>query len=228
MALTLTMLQMIVFIVVILINFSFTLDTRIGVYVPLSCDNLSNKYQATIESAAQFISSSDLYSAIATTFETHDSCDEAVALDTLMRNLSNGSISNHVTIGPGLHALCDPIVRLAHYYNKSLVSALCTQKELDTFSDYGYFMRTVPSSNKVAEAISELLYDFLWKRVAIVTSTSSECWTFVKDVYYQITTDEFIVENVIEIEYGFDATSVLRQLNTIASSAKGRDIYCMF
>ena len=201
---------------------SAPLEVTLDIYVPLSCDTQNHRLSNTVTRTVQYIkegTASDL-----DIKETvYDSCDEAYTLDTLVNRLSNDSLSNHVTIGPGAHALCEPIARLAHYYNKTIVSAQCTQKELSRFSsDYGYFMRTVPSSASLSRAISKLLRHFLWKRVAIVTSTSDACWTLSRDIYYGVTSDGFIVENVIEIDTDFNANAVRTQLQTIRTSTRGK------
>ena len=199
-----------------------TLDVTMDIYLPRHCSELSAVYNTTVETTLDFISTSRCFSSIRIKSVIFDTCDINSALNALVERVGNHSIENHVVIGPGVHDFCEPATRLANVHNKTLLSHSCTQKELASFPSLQHHLRSVPASDVTAIAITQLLRHFLWKYVAIVASTRSECWTFVKDTYYELTSAGFVVNNVIEIGDDSVSDAVARQLETIGSHTKGR------
>ena len=212
----------VLFVWVVTSCFGHMLDITLDVYMPQDCDDTSTRYSTTAVDTLNFIANSDYYANISITSTTFDTCDESAVLDTLVTRLGDSSLTNHVTVGPGVHSLCEPIVRLANRHNKTVISYTCTQKELGSFPPLQYHLRSVPAGDVTAVALQQLLRNFLWKRIAIITSTRSTCWTFTQSMYFELTRREFIVENIIEVSDTLADDAISRQLNTIGADTKGK------
>ena len=146
-----------------------------------------------------FLQQSFIFMSYLFQINSHDSCLESEELESLVQIINNDTSTNHVIIGPTNQRLCNNMARFASFHNKSVISWRCTGSELQNADIYPTFIRTVPSNDRTAQALSTILKHFLWKRIAMVTSSQSPCWGIVRDLYLALTDADYIIDHVIQV-----------------------------
>ena len=118
---------------------------------------------------------SDFIPGVTLAFEIHDSCssvnhalDEALDLLTVKTPQNGFGIS--AMIGEFSSAVTIPIANLLDLFRIPLVSFSATDPRLSDKTQFGYFLRTVPSDSYEAIALTDIINYFKWTYVAVVNS----------------------------------------------------------
>ena len=118
---------------------------------------------------------SDFIPGVTLAFEIHDSCssvnhalDEALDLLTVKTPQNGFGIS--AMIGEFSSAVTIPMANLLDLFRIPLVSFSATDPRLSDKTQFGYFLRTVPSDSYEAIALTDIINYFKWTYVAVVNS----------------------------------------------------------
>ena len=111
-------------------------------------------------------------------YDVRDTCTSEIAgfrqaLDIIIR-LGNSSAPLLGIIGPAANSVTLPIANLFDLYRIPMVSYASSSATLSNKNLFGYFLRTVPSSNLQAHAMADLISHFGWGYVSVIFTDDYE------------------------------------------------------